>query len=333
MAGTQAPDDSLRERLMKVVVYLADRKTELANLFARFPNVSFVVARTLPEYRREISDAEILIVWSSDYSREIASATKELGGRLKWLQFATSGVDGAIKRGGFPAGVTVTNAAGLRAPNLAEHAFVLLLFLTRNMRLFETARTRREWARPAAAGRMVSLHGRTALIVGMGAIGQAIARRARAFDMRVTAVSRAYPADEIVSAAFAREETRAAFAQADVIFICLPSDEQTRGFIDRDKLAAMKRTAFLINVSRGDVLVEEDLVEACRAGLIAGAGLDVADHEPLPEDSPLWRLDNVVLTPHVGGTGDDETDLLVDMIAENLRRWIAGRPLARRLDI
>jgi phosphoglycerate dehydrogenase-like enzyme len=316
---------------VKIVFHLAGRSNDMRALFQRFPDVSFVTTRSVADVAQEIGDADALVAWSADYTPAIAAVCKERCRRLRWIQFATSGIDTALKNGGFPPGVTVTNCAGLRAANLAEHAFALLFFLARRMRRMEEARRHRLWIRQEIHPEIRSLQATTLTILGMGAVGHALARRAKAFDMRVLAVSRAYRADATVDAVYSRDNALAAFAEADVIAVCMPSTPETVGFIDRRKLAAMKKTAFLINIARGDIVVEQDLVEACTAGGIAGAGLDVAFEEPPAADSPLWRLENVVLTPHVGGSGNDETQVLAEMVAENLELFLAARPLLRRV--
>jgi phosphoglycerate dehydrogenase-like enzyme len=316
---------------MKVVLHIAWRKTDLTPLAAMFPQLSFALTRDLDEFAREMADADILVMWSLEYSPDIAHVCKESAPRLKWIQFTTSGIDGALKSGGFRPGTIVTNCAGLRAVNLAEHAFTLLLFMARQMREIERARERRDWIRRQLES-LKSLQGTNLLILGMGAIGQAVARRARAFDMRVLAVSRAYRADDLVQEVFSRHDAKAAFARADFIICAMPSTDETKGFLNADAFRAMKRDAYLVNVSRGDIIVESDLAAACRDGLIAGAALDVTVEEPLPASSPLWALDNVVISPHVGGQGNDETDLLIRMIAENLALYVEGKPLVRRVE-
>ena len=316
---------------MKVVLHVAWRANDLRPLAARFADLSFAITRTDEDFAREITDADILVMWSAEYTPTISRLCRETAHRLKWLQFTTSGIDTALKNGGFNPGLVVTNCAGLRAVNLAEHAFTLLLFLARQMRTFEKGRDRGLWLRSSARA-VVSLQNTTLLILGMGAIGQAVARRARAFDMNVIAVSRAYRPDGLVQEVFARNEALSAFAKADWIAVCLPSNSETRGFVDCRAFAAMKRSAVLVNVSRGDVIVEDDLAEACANGVIAGAGLDVTTVEPLPETSRLWTLDNVVITPHIGGQGNDETELLIKMVSENLRLYIDGQELLRRVD-
>jgi phosphoglycerate dehydrogenase-like enzyme len=271
-------------------------------------------------------------MWTLEYTPTIARVCKEGAPRLTWIQFTTSGIDTALKAGGFRPGTIITNCAGLRAANLSEHAFTLLLFMTRQMRAIEAARTRRDWIRQELLATIKSLQGSTLLILGMGQIGQAVARRARAFDMNVIAVSRAYRPDALAGEVFPRHAATKAFARADFIVCCMPSTEETKGFLDRRAFAAMKRGAYLANISRGDIIVEADLAAACREGLIAGAAIDVMVDEPLPLESPLWGLDNVVISPHVGGFGNDETEMLIRMVAENFALYLKGEPLVRRVE-
>jgi phosphoglycerate dehydrogenase-like enzyme len=195
----------------------------------------------------------------------------------------------------------------------------------------EAARAGRRWATREVFPHAVSLKGRTMAIVGLGAIGQAAARKARGFDMRVIGVSRGYPSDGLVETVFARDAAHAAFREADVILIAAPSEDGTRGLIGAAALAVMKPAAIILNVSRGDIIDEAALAEACRGGRIAGAGLDVTEREPLAADSPLWGLDNVLVTPHVGGAGSDQLGQLLDMVGDNLERWLAGAPLVNEI--
>ena len=191
---------------MKIVLHVGDRSNDLRPLARGFPDITFAITRSEEEFAREIIDAEVLVMWSAEYSPRISHLCRTAARRLKWLQFTTSGIDTALKNGGLPLGIFVTNCAGLRAANLAEHAFALFLFLARRMRAFEDARERRVWLRDVGK-EMVSLQNTTMLILGMGAIGQAVARRARAFDMNVLAVSRAYRPDDS-SKKFLPEMTR-----------------------------------------------------------------------------------------------------------------------------
>ncbi len=314
---------------MKVVCHLAERKTDLTPLFALFPQIEFTIARTDDDFARDIADAEIMIGWTADYSTRIAELAKSRAENLKFIQFCTSGIDTPLKNGGFPPNVIVANCAGLRAANIAEHGFGLILHHTRQLAFAEEARRQKRWTRSETSQRIRPLRGSTLCILGMGHVGQALARRAKSFDMRVIAVSRAYEPDDVVEECFLREQLNDALAQADFVAICLPSESATQGLMNINRFHAMKRSALLINLARGDILVESDLIEALQTGLIAAASLDVTHDEPPDQNSPLWTLDNVTLTPHVAGAGREDADILIGMIAENLRLFLSGKPLRR----
>jgi phosphoglycerate dehydrogenase-like enzyme len=263
----------------------------------------------------------------------MAAAVNANAANLKLIHFTTSGIDNALKAGGFPKGVTVANVAGLSAPGLAEHAFALLLCLSRRFRAIEAARANHQWLRDEITPTVTSVKGRTLVIIGMGATGQQMARKARAFDMRVIGVSRAYAPDDLVDEVFPRERVNEALAQADAVLMSMPSTAETRGFLDAGKFAAMKPGAFVVNVARGDLINEDDLIAACNSGTLGGAGLDVQAEEPLPADSPLWDVDQIIISPHVGsGGGGPKDTALDDMLVENLRLYVNGEPLKRLVD-
>ncbi len=311
---------------VRAIYHVAGKKPDIARLSGRFPEIDFVLTRSDDELADELSRCEFLVINNADFSVE-ASRAAHASKTLKWIQFTSAGIDTAIRSGGFPAQVLATNVSGLRAGNLSEHAFAMLLFLTRQLRAVEAGRAHREFLKQELFPGMVSLRGRTMLILGLGAIGQAAAQKAKGFGMRVTGISRAYRPGPLVDKVYPREDCDEAFRQADVLMIAAPSDDQTRGFVNAEKLALMKKGAILVNVSRGDIVDEPALIEACRNRRIAGAGLDVMVEEPLPADSELWRLDNVIVTPHVGGAGSDQLAQLLDRVAENVARYLAGEQL------
>ncbi|HSR55131.1 MAG TPA: D-2-hydroxyacid dehydrogenase, partial [Alphaproteobacteria bacterium] len=279
---------------------------------------------------RELPGAEVFFVSNRVYVEDMVEAVKTNADSLKLIHFTTSGIDKALKSGGFPEGVTVANVAGLRAPTLAEHAFALLLFLSHRFRDIEAARIKHQWLRDEITAKITPLRRQTLCVIGMGATGQAAARKGRAFDMRVIGVSRAYEPDDLVDEVFPRERVNEALAQADAVLLSMPSTAETRGFMNAEKFAAMKETAFIVNIARGDLINEDDLIKACKAGVIGGAGLDVQVNEPTPPESGLWDVDNIVISPHVGGGGGGPGDTdLEDMLIENLRLYIEGKPLKR----
>ena len=314
---------------MKAVYHIGERSIDISALTGEFSDIAFVKTTNVADVAREIVEAELLIVHTSAYTRLFAAAVNDHARRLKWIQFTTSGIDIALKNGGFPPGVTVTNSAGLRAANLSEHAFAMLLFLARRFRILEAQRARREWLREPVYATEMSLNKRTLLILGMGAVGQAAAARAHAFGMRVIAVSRAYRPDATVSEVYPRDAALAAFAKADAVLVSATSDADTRHYLGADKFAVMKPSAFVVNVARGDIIDEASLIEACKNGRIAGAGLDVCVDEPPPSDSELWTLENVFLSPHIGAGGSDDSEALLAMVAENLHLYRAGKSLKR----
>ncbi len=313
---------------MKVLCHMADRPVDFSKLYRQIPELHFVEARTDEEFGREIVDADILIGWTADYSLNIAELARRNARQLKFVHVCTSGIDTPLKHGGFPQGVVVANVAGLKAITIAEHGMALLLNYARRLPELEAARRAGRWLRRDAYP-LVTLQGLTIALLGMGHVGQAIAKRAKAFEMRVIGISRGYRPDALVEEVVSRENIRDALRQADALMICAPSDSGTLGIIDAEKLACMKRNAILINLARGDIVVEADLMAALKERTIAAAALDVMMQEPPDPSSPIWTLDNLFMTPHLAGIGRDETEALIAMLADNLRLYLAGKPLKR----
>lgn len=316
---------------MKIVVYLRRSRFDLDALAPRHPQHRFVFADDADDIARELPDAELLITRTSAYDADFVALAKEYGRSLKWIQLTTSGIDNILKVGGFPRGVIVTNSAGLAAPMVAEHAFALMLAVGHRLREADAAQRTRTWIPDLRPG-MTALFRRTICIVGLGAIGQQVAKRAHAFAMNVIGVSRAYRPDALIPDVFPRERLNEALAQADVVLLATTVTAETVRVIGTDALGAIKPGAILVNIARGDLVDEDALVGALRDGRLAGAGLDVTTIEPLPDESPLWDLPNVVITPHAAGGGADTSDILLDMIDDNIRRYTAGEPLARVVD-
>lgn len=317
---------------MKLVLHLPNGRPDIAPLRKRYPDIEMVVTRELPDLAREIRDAEIFITSNRPYYPDMVKAVNDNQTKLKWVQFTTSGIDKALRSGGFPKGVIVTNSAGLGAPILAEHAFHLFMAVGRRIRDTEAAQREHKWLRDEIGATVTAMTFKTLCIIGMGATGQETAKRAKAFDMKVIGVSRAYQPDALIDEVFPRERVKDALAQADFILLSMPAVAETRNFINDDTLAAMKKTAIIVNVARGDLIDEHALARACAAGTIGGAGIDVTLAEPTPADSPLWDAPNVILTPHIAGTGSNNTKRLLDIISENIDSYLAGRPLNRVLD-
>jgi phosphoglycerate dehydrogenase-like enzyme len=253
--------------------------------------------------------------------------------RLRWVQAWSAGVDRILERGGaLPPDLVLTTAAGVHAVPVSEHALAMILAFARGLHRVIPARARKDWLR--VHGReLFEVHGRTLLIVGLGAIGAHLARRARGLGMEVIGIRRNPDRPvEGVGRLAGPERLPELLPLADFVVLILPLTPRTRGLIGRAELARMKPGAYLFNLGRGGVVREADLVEALRGGTLAGAGLDVFEREPLPADSPLWELDNVILTPHYAGMTPEYQARAWDLFLENLKRYMAGQPLRNRVD-
>jgi len=302
-----------------VLVYHADRRyAELVRVPKR--GVSVHIAATPSEAAGAVADAEILYAW------KFPPQLYAKAGRLKWLQVMGAGVDWALVPE-LPEHVQITRAPGVFGPWMAEYVLAWCLWVTQRLKPYRDAQRQRRWDDHVLPDR---LGGKTLTIVGLGDIGRDIARAARGLGMRVLGVSRrGRPVREATRMYPVAAMTRA-LREADFVVLLLPLTPETRGIIGADALAAMKSTAWLINIARGAVADEGALMQALEQRRIAGAVLDVFDREPLPPSHPLWKMDNVVVTPHI--SGPSTADALTPVFNDNLARYLAGRPLRHVVD-
>ena len=255
--------------------------------------------------------------------------------RLRWIHLATAGVNQALTPELIGADqVIFTSSKGPMGSLMAEHAVMLMLALARDLRGYLDSQAKHFWSRhDYVVPFMSQMLGKTIAILGVGSFGGSLARICKVgFGMKVLGMARTSSSNPHVDRYFHRTELNAALAQADVVALCLPITPATEKTIDAEALAAMKPTAYLINVARGGLVDEEALIDALQDGRIAGAGLDTTTVEPLPEDSPLWALPNVIITPHVGPGTDALGESLVDFWCENIRRFAENEPLLGIVD-
>ncbi len=256
---------------------------------------------------------------------------REAAPRLRWIQLTSAGADRLLNSGFVEQGITVTTVSGLHATPIGEHVLCTMLMWAKGMPRAMRAQAAHEWVRFAPT----ELYGKTVGIVGIGHIGAEVGRLAKAFGCRVIATKRsvrssgiASYADEILPAA----ELGRVLAESDYVVLCVPLTSETRGMIGERELRSMKPTALLVNIARGPVTVEADLVRALGEGWIAGAALDVFDREPLAPEHPFWSMENVILTPHISGGTERYNERAVEIFARNLRRYLAGEPLENVVD-
>ena len=257
------------------------------------------------------------------------------GKSIRWVQVFSAGVERCVA---IPAvrerSILVTNMQRIMGPVIAEHVTAMMLALTRGLDAFIPMQREGTWQRDAAAGRMAVVEGKTMLVVGLGGIGTEIARRAHALGMRVIATrASGRKGPPFVSYVGLPDELPKLAAEADVVVNATPLTPQTTGLFDAAFFGKMKPTAHFINIGRGKSVVTDALVEALANGGIAGAGLDVMDPEPLPADHPLWRLPNVVITPHVAASSDLGFAARAEVVKENTRRYVSGERMLSVVDV
>jgi phosphoglycerate dehydrogenase-like enzyme len=250
-------------------------------------------------------------------------------GRLQWIQSSAAGLDHCLVPSVVGSKIVVTSASGVLADQVAEHAIALATALTRSLPTFFRAQEQREFIRRPTR----DLTRATVGIVGFGGNGRRLAEVLSAFKTRILATDM-FPVNkpEGVEALLPADRLDDLLTAVDFLFLAAPLTDVTRDMIDGRALARMRPGAILINVARGPLVVERDLVAALRWGQLAGAGLDVTAEEPLRVDSPLWALPNVIITPHVGGQSAWRIDDMTDFFCANLRRWQAGEPLVNLVD-
>ena len=309
--------------VVDVSVYVLDDRLHQLICNAAGDENTVVFARSQEEIIKTGGDAQVYF----GYLRE---ETLPYLTRLDWIQSHSAGMDAQLYPTLKNSDVVLTSVAGVYASHAAEHAFALLLGLTRDIKGAAVNHTQHEWRKP---NQLIEICGLTLGIIGLGGFGIHMAKRGRGFDMRVIAVDpyrkdKPDLVDELMSIDCLPELMR----RSDVIMIACPLTEETYHLINAENLALMKPTAYLINVARGKIVDEPALIEVLKAEKIAGAGLDVTEDEPLPNDSLLWDLDNVLLTPHTAGRSQHRVRRAAEFFCENLKRYLNGEPLKNIVD-
>jgi phosphoglycerate dehydrogenase-like enzyme len=283
-----------------------------------------------------MAKADVLYAYGEPPAREIAP-------RLRWVAVNWAGVDGVIDAPIFKTGeVMLTSAAGVHAVNMGEYTLMMMLALAHRLPSAFAMMRQGTWASaPRSAFMPTELRGATLGLIGYGWIGKEIARLAQAFGMKVIALSRSAPSPPWgegwgeggnLTRQFSRDQLHTLLGQSDFVVLVVPITPETHRMIDAPALAHMKPNAYLINIGRGGTVDEPALIEALSEKRIAGAALDVFQEEPLPDSSPLWQLDNVILTPHIAGQTPNYEPRAAGIFADNLRRFIAGEPLVNQVD-
>lgn len=250
-------------------------------------------------------------------------------GRLRWIQSSAAGLDHCLVPSVVESDIIVTSASGVLADQVAEHTIGLITALKRSLPTFLAAMQRREFVRRPTG----DLHRSTVGIVGFGGVGRRIAELLAPYKTRILATDM-FPVDKPahVESLWAAERFDDLLPLVDILIMAVPLTDKTRGMVNRRTLSLMKPGGMFINVARGKLVIEPDLVEALANGQLSAAALDVTPEEPLPRTSPLWESPNLIITPHVGGQSARRIDDMTDFFGENLSRYLARRPLNNLVD-
>ncbi|HEV2289693.1 MAG TPA: D-2-hydroxyacid dehydrogenase [Candidatus Acidoferrales bacterium] len=302
-----------------------------AKINARWPKMRVVHLPTGENVDRELPDTDILVGYS------LRKEQFHLARKLKWIHSTAAGVNQLMYPELRESGIVLTNARGIHAQPMAEHILGAILAMARRFPDAFRYQSEARWAQQEiwdAKLRPLELKGRVLLIVGFGSIGHELARRIHPMGMRVWGVTRSGQGDAALAERILPvADLASALPQADFIVLAAPETHETKQMIGAKELAQMKRTAYFINVARGTLVDEAALTHSLLTHAIAGAALDVTAEEPLPPESPLWKLDNVFITPHVSAASEQMWERQTKLLMDNLVRWFTGQELRNRVDL
>ncbi len=282
-----------------------------------FPTTEWVLAHGLSELPKDVSDIDVLI----SFAIELTDEFYQRATRLKWIQCLATGVDQVLRCPSLRPETILTSGRGVHGAPMRETVVYLMMAVSRDVKSLVEEQKAHVWNR-----RFYNLFtGKTAAVVGVGVVGTAIAQLLKAFGMHVIGVSRTPRTVEGFDEMMPTDRLREAAGRADFLINVLPANADNALLFDRTVFAAMKPSAYYISAGRGQTVDEPALIAALRDRRIAGAGLDVFQTEPLPADSPFWELPNVFITPHLGGYTIEYEDLIMPLIADNMRLFLAGR--------
>ncbi|GLS40294.1 3-phosphoglycerate dehydrogenase [Mesorhizobium tianshanense] len=308
-----------------VTVLLYEFPEEYAQLVhKRFPSVRVLTAKDAASLDEQVSQADVLLA----HRFPVEIFDKAL--RLRWFQCASAGIDTILPIRDRIGALIVTNVRGMHGEVIADYVMTGIAMMHWNLPQFLHDQSRKAWHPRALA----PLAGQTLGVVGLGSIGTAIARRGKAFGMTVIGSKRDInePVDG-VDKLFPPESVAELLRLSDFVVLAVPHVPETVRLIGREQLRLMRRSAVLVNIARGSAVAESELIEALKAGTIAGAVLDVFEREPLAADSPLWTMSNVIVTPHIAGWMSDYDNRVLEIFNDNLERYLDKTPLRNVVDL
>lgn len=310
---------------MKLLINSKISEQHIEKIKVGFPSVEVVHTEDPQEAATLVQDAEVLITWWSNFDPEYFSSPK-----LRWIHSLAAGVDCFLHSPILEGKVLLTNSSGIHGIPMSEHAFAMMLSFSRGLHRYSRYQMEGRWQRDV---HLTELRGKTLGIIGLGGIGREVARLGNAFGMRVIAVKRTPGSPpEGVNRVVSLEGLEMVLKDSDYLVVTVPLTQETQGLIGAKQLEMMKSTAILINMARGEVVDEVALATALAENTIAGAGLDVFETEPLPSDSPLWQLENCIITPHCAAVSPQYMTRATDLFCRNLDAYLKGEALPTQVD-
>lgn len=289
------------------------------------PDWTIIAGKDKDIWQDHLHDAEIIAGWKKGIEKECLAPQS----KLKWLQTWSAGVDSLPLESLESKNIIVTSANGVHAYPISESIFALMLGLTRKIHTYVKNQQARKWHH---SGIKLEMHEKTIGIIGVGTIGKEAAKIAKAFGMRVLGVRHSGKQQEFVDEMYTTNQLDMVLPNCDYVVVTLPLTNETKRLFGSKQFDLMKPSAFFINIGRGEIVVEDDLISALLKGIIAGAGLDVFEQEPLSVDSPLWDMENVIITPHIAGSTEHYNQRVIEnILIPNLKNYITGTRLSVNL--
>lgn len=296
---------------------------ELASIKDTAPDANIILAK--PDQAADyIEDADILVTWGHLDIRELLPKAS----RLKWVHALSAGVEHLLPPALVQSDIILTNSRGIHGIPIAEHVLAYILAFSRGLPQAFANQKKKLWQRMKTD----EIYDKTIGIVGLGSIGREIAKRAKALGLKVLATKRTQTTELFVNNLYTPDQLDLLLAASDYVVVTLPLTEKTAGMFTMESFKTMKKSAYFINVSRGQIICEPDLAAALETGVIRGAGLDVFESEPLPETSPLWSMENVIITPHVAALSPYYMERAIKLFIENLSKYLHNADMLNVID-
>jgi len=310
---------------LKILINSKISQEHVEKIQGGFPELEVMHAGDPAQAAELVKEAEVLVTWWSNFHEGFLASPK-----LRWIHALSAGVDGLLLPPILEGKVLLTNSSGIHGIPISEHTFAMMLSFSRGLYRFGKYQSQNLWQKDI---QLTELRGKTLGVVGLGKIGQEIARLGNAFGMRVLAVKR-NPGQppEGVNRVVSMEGMELVLKESDYLVLTVPLTPETDRLIGAKQLETMKSSAILINMARGEVVDEEALAVALKNGVIAGAGLDVFETEPLRSDSPLWQLDNCIITPHCAAMSPQYMTRATDLFCRNLDAYLKSETLPTLVD-